>query len=90
MRQDNPKLRRFAREMRREPTPAEETIWRLVRNRRLAGFKFRRQHPLGPYILDSYCPRARVLVELDGDSHATPRVRRRTPGGQNTWPGLGS
>jgi very-short-patch-repair endonuclease len=44
----------------------------LVRHRRLTGFKFRRQHPLGPYILDCYCPAARLVVELDGDSHATP------------------
>jgi len=58
--------------MRREPTPAEEAMWRFVRNRRLAGFKFRRQHPFGPYILDCYCPAARLVVELDGNSHATP------------------
>lgn len=72
MTDDNPRLRRFARRMRREPTPAEEALWRLLRHRRLAGFKFRRQHTYGPYILDFYCPRARLVVELDGDTHATP------------------
>jgi very-short-patch-repair endonuclease len=71
MRNDNPKLRPFARLMRKEPTPAEETLWRLLRHRRLAGFKFRRQHPFGPYILDGYCPRAKLVVEADGDTHAS-------------------
>jgi adenine-specific DNA-methyltransferase len=71
MREDNKNLRRFAREMRREPTPAEEALWRLIRNRQLGRLKFRRQHALGPYILDCYCPAARLAIELDGNSHAT-------------------
>ena len=54
------------------PTPAESAIWPVVRNRRLAGLKFRRQHPYGRFILDCYCPAARLVVELDGNSHATP------------------
>ncbi len=72
MTNDNPNLRQFARAMRKEPTPAEEALWKLLRNRRLAGFKFRRQHPFGRYILDGYCPRAKLVVEADGDTHATP------------------
>ena len=72
MTNDNPNLRRFARGMRKEPTPAEQALWKLLRNRRLAGFKFRRQHPFGRYILDGYCPRAKLVVEADGDTHATP------------------
>ncbi len=72
---DNPNLRRFARGMRKEPTRAEQALWKLLRNRRLAGFKFRRQHPFGRYILDGYCPRAKLVVEADGDTHATPEGR---------------
>ncbi len=71
MNNDNPNLRRFAREMRKAPTAAEETLWKLLRNRRLADFKFRRQRPFGPYILDFYCARAKLVVEADGDTHAT-------------------
>jgi very-short-patch-repair endonuclease len=63
--------------MRKEPTTAEKTLWRVVRNRRLSGFKFRRQHPFGPYILDCYCPAARLVVELDGGSHADDEGKRR-------------
>jgi adenine-specific DNA-methyltransferase len=58
--------------MRREPTPTEEALWRLLRNRQLAGCKFRRQHPVGRYIADFYSASAALVVELDGDSHATP------------------
>ena len=77
MRNDNPNLRHFARDMRREPTPAEQALWRLLRNRRLAGFKFRRQHPFGPYILDGFCARAKLVVEADGDTHTTPDGQTR-------------
>jgi very-short-patch-repair endonuclease len=68
----DPRLLEFARRMRREPTSAEEAIWRLLRNRRLAGFKFRRQYPVGLYIADFYAPSAALVLELDGDSHAIP------------------
>jgi very-short-patch-repair endonuclease len=71
MLEDNIRLRHFAKQMRRNPTPAELALWRAIRNRRLAGFKFRQQHPFGPYILDCYCPAARLVVELDGNTHAT-------------------
>jgi very-short-patch-repair endonuclease len=63
------KLRGFAQSMRKSPTPAEGILWQVVRHRRLAGYRFRRQHPFGPYILDFYCAVARLVVELDGDSH---------------------
>ncbi|HJZ58923.1 MAG TPA: endonuclease domain-containing protein [Gemmataceae bacterium] len=68
----DPRLLDFARSMRCEPTPAEKVMWRLLRNRQLAGFKFRRQHPLGLYILDFYSRDAALVVELDGDSYFTP------------------
>jgi very-short-patch-repair endonuclease len=61
----------FARQMRREPTPAEEAMWRLLRNRRLAGCKFRRQHPVGLYIAEFYTASAALVLEVDGDTHAT-------------------
>ena len=57
-------------------------MWRLLRNRRLAGYKFRRQHPIGPYIADFYAASAALVIELDGDTHATDegmehdRIRR--------------
>jgi very-short-patch-repair endonuclease len=55
--------------MRHVPAPTETVMWRLLRNRRLCGFKFRRQHPIGPYIADFFCAAALLVIELDGDSH---------------------
>lgn len=69
--QDNPRLKAFARQMRRASTATEKRLWSRLRDRRLSGWKFRRQHWLAPYILDFYCPDAALVVELDGDSHAT-------------------
>ena len=77
MKSDNPNLRRFAREMRKEPTPAENVLWKVLRNRRLAGFKFRRQQPFGPYILNGFCVQAKLVVEADGDTHATAEGQKR-------------
>jgi len=64
----------FARSMRADPAPAEKKLWRCLRDRQLSGFKFRRQHPLGPFIADFFCPKLKLVVELDGDSHAERAV----------------
>jgi len=50
-------------------TPAEAKLWARQRNRQLGGFKFRRQQPIDRFIVDFYCAEARLVVELDGDSH---------------------
>ncbi len=65
------------RELRQRQTPAEEFFWELVRDRRFEGYKFRRQHPLGRFIADFYCPELRLAVELDGGIHATQVERDR-------------
>jgi len=61
-----------ARGLRRKATQAEIILWNQLRDRRLQGLKFRRQHRVGPYILDFYCSRARLAIELDGGGHARP------------------
>jgi len=58
-----------ARELREKQTPSEEVFWQLVRNRKFAGLKFRRQHQIGDYIVDFYCHDARMVIELDGRVH---------------------
>jgi very-short-patch-repair endonuclease len=63
--------RRYAREFRRVQTDAERVIWRELRSRRFAGLKFRRQHPIGPFVVDFSCPEARLIIELDGGQHAS-------------------
>jgi very-short-patch-repair endonuclease len=59
--------------MRREPTRSEQLLWSALRNRQLAGRKFRRQHPVGRFVLDFYCPEARLAVEVDGPVHLGKR-----------------
>src|SRR5689334_17151120 len=65
----HPRTLGHARQMRREPAPAEELLWWKLRGRRLGGFKFRRQQPAGGFITDFYCAECKLFVELDGDSH---------------------
>jgi very-short-patch-repair endonuclease len=60
---------RFARDLRKNPTDPERVLWNRLRRRQLAGFKFRRQHSVGPYICDFACVEASIVVELDGSQH---------------------
>jgi adenine-specific DNA-methyltransferase len=55
--------------LRKKATDAERTLWRRLRNRNFARYKFRRQHPLGCYVLDFYCPEVKLAIELDGGGH---------------------
>ncbi|MEO0919558.1 MAG: endonuclease domain-containing protein, partial [Pseudomonadota bacterium] len=64
------KLRKFARNMRSNPTEAEERLWGALRGRRLDRLKFRRQVPLRGFIVDFVCMEAKLIVEVDGIQHA--------------------
>ena len=72
-RDPNPRLREFARQMRRKPTDAEQRIWGAIRKGRMLGWYFRRQHPLSGYILDFYCDDLKLAIELDGSQHQTEK-----------------
>lgn len=63
------KLKPLAREMRKEPTPAENALWQRLRGKQVLGYKFRRQHPIDRFIVDFYCTEARLVVEVDGPVH---------------------
>ncbi len=66
-----------ARRLRRELSPPEARLWTELRGRKLADLRFRRQHPVGPYVLDFYCVSARLAVEVDGRAHDEPdRIRQ--------------
>jgi very-short-patch-repair endonuclease len=66
---ERPYLQEFRRNLRSHLTPAEATLWRALKGSKLDGRKFRRQHSVGNYILDFYCPTERLAVECDGDVH---------------------
>jgi very-short-patch-repair endonuclease len=78
-----PEVRSRARELRHSLTPSEELLWTRLRNRGL-GAKFRRQHTIGPFIVDFYCSRCRLVVEIDGDVHASPGQAARDAA-RTTW-----
>jgi len=65
-----PHQKAFRQALRTNGTAAEATLWRALKSAQLGGYKFRRQHGVGPYVLDFYCPAARLAVELDGAGHA--------------------
>jgi very-short-patch-repair endonuclease len=65
-------LKQRRKELRNNATPAEVHLWSALKKRQLAGRKFRRQHSIGPYIVDFYCPGERLAVELDGALHDDP------------------
>ena len=65
-----PLIRDTARRLRREQTEWEHNLWTRLRRRQLNGFKFRRQHPIGPFFADFFCPEAKLVVEIDGSQHA--------------------
>jgi very-short-patch-repair endonuclease len=62
-----------AQKLRRDMNQTEWRVWDRIRARQVAGWKFRRQHPLGPYFVDFYCPAARLVVEIDGPTHGEER-----------------
>jgi very-short-patch-repair endonuclease len=65
----DPQLVDLARGMRQKPAPAEQKLWYCLRDRRLNGFKFRRQVGIDRYIADFYCAETKLIVEIDGESH---------------------
>jgi very-short-patch-repair endonuclease len=67
-----PKLKQPSRQLRNKSTDAEILLWAKIRMRQLNGFLFYRQKPLGGYIADFYCPKAKLVIEVDGGQHLTP------------------
>ena len=64
-----------AKRRRQEPVAGERWVWQELRKFRPAGLVFRREHPFGPYILDFYCPKLKLAIEIDGVSHDDQRDR---------------
>ena len=64
-----PEIEQAAKRLRKNLTPAEALLWSALKNKQLEGLRFRRQHPVGNFILDFYCPACRLVVEVDGEIH---------------------
>ncbi len=67
-------LKPFRKYLRNNSTSAEANLWSILKNKQVGGLKFRRQHSVGKYILDFYCPEILLCIELDGEYHANPAV----------------
>ncbi len=69
-RHNQKRSKQLPRAFRKNQTDAEGKLWQQLRNKQIEGYKFYRQYSIGKYILDFYCPRKRLAIELDGDQHA--------------------
>ena len=69
MRYDNKNLKTLARELRKNMTDAERLLWSKIRRKQVRGYQFYRQITIGNYIVDFYCPKARLVIEVDGGQH---------------------
>ncbi len=65
-----PSVEERARQLRKDMTPSEKRLWASLRARRLEGYKFRKQHALGRFIVDFCCTRAKLVIEVDGPIHS--------------------
>ena len=75
MREAQWKSKDYAKKLRRDQTFAEKKLWAELRNKRLGGFKFRRQHPIGDFIIDFACLTSKLIIELDGPTHDSKEAR---------------
>jgi len=73
---NRPYLQTFRTQLRSHLTPAEARLWKMLKNSQLDGRKFRRQHSVGDYIVDFYCPEERLAIELDGQVHKSDAARQ--------------
>ena len=74
---NHPVTKEFRQHLRREETPTECMLWKRLRSKQLDGFRFRQQHGFGPYVLDFYCPKLRLCIELDGSVHDSDEQQQR-------------
>ena len=74
---NHPVTKEFRQQLRREETPTERMLWKRLRSKQLDGFRFRQQHGFGPYVLDFYCPKLHLCIELDGSVHDSDEQQQR-------------
>lgn len=73
----NKKLKSYSRALRKNMTDAEKLIWSKIRKKQLKGYQFYRQRIIGNYIVDYYCPKAKLVIEIDGGQHYTEKGKKR-------------
>ncbi len=71
----NPKLKQLARNLRNHSTLSEVLLWNQLKRRQMMGYQFYRQRPIGNYIVDFFCPKLNLVIEIDGESHLDKNER---------------
>jgi very-short-patch-repair endonuclease len=66
---NNPKFKLTRSDLRKQMTEAESLLWSKIKNKQLVNYKFRRQYGIGPFIVDFYCPKLKLVIEIDGGQH---------------------
>ncbi len=85
----NKKLKQFSRALRSNMTDAESRLWQRLRNKQLYGVQFYRQKPLLSFIVDFYCPKAKLVIELDGAQHFEPEHQAKDKKRDESLVGMG-
>jgi len=70
-------LKKYSRRLRKEMTEAERVLWSRIRGRQLKGLQVYQQKPIGRFVVDFYCPKAKLVIELDGGQHYTEELRAK-------------
>ena len=73
---NHPNLTSLRQKLRKDMPTAEVILWSELQGKRFMGLKFRRQYGIGRYVVDFYCPRLKLAIEVDGDSHSSPKAER--------------
>lgn len=73
----NPKLKEIARKLRNSSTLGEILLWKRLRNKQMLGYDFHRQNPIDEFVVDFYCPKLMLAIEIDGGSHETDETYAR-------------
>jgi very-short-patch-repair endonuclease len=85
----NKSLKQHSQDLRKDGTLGEVLLWQHLRSRQMHGYRFNRQKPLGPYIVDFYCNRLNLVIEIDGSSHDHKSAREKDAGRDKDLAGHG-
>lgn len=80
---NNPRLKVYRQQLRKQMTEAEVSLWGQIKNGQILGYKFRRQYSVNIFILDFYCPKLRLAIEIDGGQHAKKEIETYDQGRTN-------
>ena len=83
------RLRQYSQQLRKNMTDAEKELWSKIRGKQLKGYQFYRQKPLGNFIVDFYCPKGNLVIELDGGQHYSDEGKAKDNQRDNYLKGLG-